>query len=81
MKVARDMKLNSLVCACYTVFMGATKIKVLDNRGKELYLGIWNDGAIKAFGGLTVWNFEIDEIKKNGVAKTLTAWTVKEEQA
>ena len=25
--------------------------------------------------------FEIDEIEKNGVAKTLTAWTVKEEQA
>ena len=23
--------------------------------------------------------FEIDEIKKNGVAKTLTAWTAKED--
>lgn len=72
------MTLNRLVCACYNVFMGATKIKVVDNLGKELYLGRWNDGAIKDFGGLTVLEFEIDELKKNGVAKTLTAWTAKE---
>lgn len=37
------MTLNRLICACYNVFPGATKIK-------------------------------------NGVAKTLTVWTVKEEK-
>lgn len=75
------MTLNRLTCACYNVFPGATKIKVVDSHGKELYFGLWNDGFLKDFGGLTVLDFEIDEIKKNGVAKTLTAWTVKEEQA
>lgn len=75
------MTLNRLICACYNVFPGATKIKVKDNLGKELYFGLWNADFIKDFGGLTVLDFEIDEIKKNGVAKTLTVWTVKEEQA
>lgn len=75
------MTLNRLVCACYNVFPGATKIKVMDYLSKQVYFGLWNDGAIKDFGGLTVLVFEIDEIKKNGVAKTLTAWTIKEEQA
>lgn len=52
-----------------------------DSHGKELHFGLYNDGFVKDFGGLTVLDFEIDEIEKNGVAKTLTAWTVKEEQA
>lgn len=74
------MTLNRMICACYNVFTGVTKIKVVDNHGKELYFGLWNDGFIKDFGELTVLDFEIDEIKKNGVAKPLIAWTVKEEQ-
>lgn len=73
------MTLDCLVCACYNVFPVVTKIKVMDNHGKELYLGVWNYGAIKDFGGLTVSRFEIDEIRKNGAAKTLTVWTVKED--
>lgn len=79
MKGVRNVTLNSLIRACYNVFLGATKIKVVDNQGDELYFGIWNDGFVKDFGGLAVLNFEIDEIKKNGVAKTLTVWTVKED--
>jgi hypothetical protein len=75
------MTLNRLVHACHNVFRYETKIKVVDSHGKELHFGILNDCFIKDFGGLTVLDFEIDEIKKNGVAKTLTAWTVKEEQA
>lgn len=75
------MTLNGLICACYNAFPGATKIKVVDNHGKELYFGLLNDGFIKDFGNLTVLAFEIDEIKKNGAAKTLTAGIVKEEQA
>lgn len=75
----RNMTLNRLICACCNVFPGATKIKVKDNLGKELYFGLWNAGFIKDFGCLTVMEFEIDEIKKNGVAKTLTAWTAKED--
>ena len=75
LKGVRNMTLNRLICACCNVFTGATKIKVVDNHGKDLYFGLFNDGFIKDFGGLTVRNFEIDEIKKNGVAKTLTAWT------
>ncbi len=75
------MTLNRLVCACHNVFTDETKIKVVGNHGKGLYFGLWNDGFIKDFGSLTVLDFEIDEIKKNGVAKTLTAWTIKEEQA
>ena len=43
-----------------------------------IYTGLWNDGCTKDFGDLTVLDFEIDEIKKNGVAKTLTAWVIKE---
>lgn len=74
------MTLSRLVYACYNVFTGVTKIKVVDNHGKELYFGLWNAGFDKDFGSLTVLDFQIDEIKKNGVAKTLTAWTVKEEQ-
>ena len=44
-----------------------------------IYHGLWNDGCTKDFGDLKVLDFEIDEIKKNGVAKTLTAWVVKED--
>lgn len=73
------MTLNRLICACCNVFTGATKIKVVDNHGKELYFGVWSYGAIKDFGDLTVLYFKIDEINKNGVAKTLTAWTIKED--
>jgi hypothetical protein len=73
------MTLNCLVCACHNVFPVITKIKVMDNHGKELYLGVWSYGAIKDFGDLTVLYFKIDEINKNGVAKTLTAWTIKED--
>ena len=75
------MTLNRLAHACHNVFRYETKIKVMDSHGKELYLGVWNYGAIKDFGDLTVLYFKIGEIKKNGVAKALTAWTVKEEQA
>ena len=73
------MTLNRLVHACHNVFRYETKIKVVDSHGKELHFGLLNDCFIKDFGGLTVLDFEIDEIKKNGVAKTLTAWTVKED--
>ena len=75
------MTLNCLVFACYNVLTDETKIKVVDSHGKELYFGLWSVGFVKDFGELTVLGFEIDEIKKNGVAKTLTAWTIKEEQA
>lgn len=74
------MTLNRLVCACYNVFPGATKIKVIDGVGKELYFGLWNEGFIKDFGSMTVLDFAIDELKKNGVAKTLTAWVIKEDE-
>lgn len=73
------MTLNRLICACYNVFPGATKIKVLDNHGKELYFGRWNDRLFEDFASLSVLDFEIDKIE-NGVAKTLTARTVKEEK-
>lgn len=72
------MTLIRLACACHNVFKYETKIKVADSHGKELHFGLYNDGFVKDFGGLTVLDFEIDEIKKNGVAKTLTAWTAKE---
>lgn len=73
------MKLSRLIFACYNVFPGATKIKVLGNTGKLIYHGHWNDGCVKDFGDLKVLDFEIDEIKKNGAAKTLTAWVVEED--
>lgn len=73
------MTLQRLIFACYNVFTGATKIKVIGNTGKLIYHGLWNDGCTKDFGDLKVLNFEIDEIKKNGAAKTLTAWVVGEE--
>ena len=72
------MTLNRLIFACYNVFPGATKIKVIGNTGDTIYTGLWNDGCTKDFGDLKVLDFEIDEIKKNGVAKTLTAWVIKE---
>lgn len=58
------MTMDRLVCACYNVFPVVTKIKVMDNHGKELYLGVWSYGAIKDFGDLTVLYFKIDEINK-----------------
>ncbi len=73
------MKLSRLIFACYNVFPGATKIRVLGNTGKRIYHGHWNDGCVKDFGDLKVLDFEIDEIKKNGAAKTLTAWVVEED--
>lgn len=73
------MTLNRLVCAFYNVFPGVTKIKVVNNLGNQLYFGLWNDGCIKDFGGLSVLDFEVDELKKNGVAKTLTAWVIPED--
>ncbi len=73
------MKLSRLIFACYNVFPGATKIRVLGNTGKLIYHGHWNDGCTKDFGDLKVLDFEIDEIKKNGAAKTLTAWVVEED--
>lgn len=73
------MKLQRLIFACCNVFPGATRIKVIGNTGKLIYHGLWNDGCTKDFGDLKVLNFEIDEIKKNGAAKTLTAWVVKED--
>lgn len=73
------MKLIRLIYACYNVFPGATKIKVIGNTGKLIYHGIWNNGCTKDFGDLKVSVFEIDEIKKNGAAKTLTAWVVEED--
>ena len=73
------MKLSRLIYACYNVFPGATKIKVLGNTGKLIYHGHWNDGCTKNLGDLKVLDFEIDEIKKNGAAKTLTAWVVEED--
>lgn len=72
------MKLSRLIFACYNVFPGATKIKVLGNTGKLIYHGHWNDGCTNDFGDLKVLDFEIDEIKKNGAAKTLTALVVEE---
>lgn len=38
------MKLSRLIFACYNVFPGATKIKVLGNTGKLIYHGVWNNG-------------------------------------
>lgn len=73
------MKLSRLIFACYNVFPGATKIRVIGNTGKLIYLGHLNDGCVKDFGDLKVLDFEIDEIKKNGAAKTLTAWVVEED--
>ena len=73
------MKLSRLIFACYNVFPGATKIRVLGNTGKLIYHGHWNDGCTKDFGDLKVLDFEIDEIKKNGAAKTLTALVVEED--
>lgn len=73
------MTLQRLIFACYNVFPSATRIRVIVNTGKLIYHGLWNDGCTKDFGDLKVLNFEIDEIKKNGVAKTLTAWVVKED--
>lgn len=83
------MTLNRLIFACHNVFPGATRIKVICNTGKLpasyrqvtsklIYHGFWNDGCTKDFGDLKVLDFEIDEIKKNGAAKTLTAWVIKE---
>ena len=73
------MNLQHLIFACCNVFTGATRIKVIGNTGKLINHGLWNDGCTKDFGDLKVLNFEIDEIKKNGAAKTLTAWVVGEE--
>lgn len=73
------MTLQRIIFACYNVVPGATRIEVIGNTGKLIYHGLWNDGCTKDFGDLKVLNFEIDEIKKNGAAKTLTAWVVKED--
>ena len=70
------MTLNRLVYACYNVFPGKTKLKIVDNLGKCLYCGLWNDGVSRDFGSLKVLDFEIGEMKKNGVATVLTAWVV-----
>lgn len=75
----KKITLKRLIFACYNVFPGATKIKVVKNTGEKIYTGLWSDGCTKAFGDLKVLDFEIDEIKKNGVAKTLTAWVIKED--
>lgn len=72
------MTLSRLIFACYNVFPGATKIKVVSYLSHVIYTGLWNDGCTKDFGDLKVLDFEIDEIKKNGAAKTLTAWVIKE---
>lgn len=72
------MTLNHLIFACYNVFPGATDIKVIGSTGKLIYHGTWNNGCTKDFGDLKVSVFEIDELKKNRAAKTLTAWVIKE---
>ena len=75
----KEMTPNRLIFACHNVFPGATKIKVVNNNtGEKIYTGLWGDGCTKDFGDLKVLDFEIDEIKKNGAAKTLTAWVIEE---
>ena len=72
------MTVKRLVSACYNVFPGKTELRIVSNLGKNLYIGLWNDGFLRDFGDMTVLDFEIDKIKNNGVATAMTVLVIPE---
>lgn len=72
------MTVKRLVSACYNVFPGKTELRIVSNLGKNLYIGLWNDGFLRDFGDMTVLDFEIDQIKNNGVATAMTVLVIPE---
>lgn len=76
------MTLQRLVLACNNIYMGSTKINVVDCKtSKRLYYGVWDEASEKMHGGLIVICFEIAEIKKGGRAKQLNAYVKRGEDA
>lgn len=79
------MTLERLICACYNVYPGRTKINIVDCKTtNRLFFGVWNDANdafTKKYGGLNVIGFEITALSPGGCAKQLTAYVKREEDA
>lgn len=69
------MTLERLICACYNVYPGRTKINIVDCKTtSRLFFGVWNDTTTKKYGGLNVIDFEITSLNPGGCEKQLTAY-------
>ncbi len=69
------MTLQRLICACYNVYPGRTKINIVDCKTtSRLFCGVWNEAFTKKYGGLTVIDFEINALSPCGCANMLTAY-------
>lgn len=76
------MTLERLICACYNVYPGRTKINIVDCKTtSRLFFGVWNEAVTKKYGGLNVIDFEITALNPGGCAKQLTAYVKRKENA
>lgn len=76
------MTLERLICACYNVYPGRTKINIVDCKTtSRLFFGVWNEAFAKKYGGLNVIDFLIAGLDSGGCAIQLTAYVKRKEDA
>lgn len=69
------MTLERLICACYNVYPGRTKINIVDCKTtSRLFFGVWNEAFTKKYGELNVIDFLIAGLDSGGCAIQLTAY-------